>query len=153
MDNQHIIKQLREWKYMSGEERSKERVDKTGEVFTPDWLVDAMVDEIMASVDIYNDEFVFNDSSCGDGNLLVGVLVRLLEKMPLQDALERVSGTDIMESNISLCRDRLICGDESLRPIVERNIICANGLDTVEIVGEGMKIDPDGNLVVDPFQF
>ena len=140
MDNQDIIKQLREWKYMSGEERSKERVDKTGEVFTPDWLVDAMVEEIMASVDIYNDEFVFNDSSCGDGNLLVGVLVKLLEKMSLEKALQRVTGTDIMQSNVDLCRGRLICGDESLRHIVEKNIVCANGLDDTSIFEKLFKI-------------
>jgi hypothetical protein len=133
MNNEKIIKKLREWKYMSGDNRSKERVDKSGEVFTPDWLVDEMVNEITEGIDLTDTDFIFNDSSCGDGQLLVGVIIKLLEKCTHEEALQRIFGTDIMESNIILCRERLICGDESLRHIVEKNIICANGLSDNEI--------------------
>jgi type I restriction-modification system DNA methylase subunit len=128
MDNSDIIKQLREWKYMSGTERSKERVDKSGEVFTPDWLVDEMVEQIMSSVDIYSDEFVFSDSSCGDGQLLTGILIKLLEKLDHKTALERIRGIDIMESNVELCRQRLTCGKAELMEIAKQNIVCRDGL-------------------------
>ena len=33
-----------------------------------------------------------------------------------------------MQDNVDLCRERLLCGREDLRHIVEKNIICADGL-------------------------
>jgi hypothetical protein len=33
-----------------------------------------------------------------------------------------------MEDNVELCRERLLCGREDLRHIVEKNIVCADGL-------------------------
>jgi hypothetical protein len=113
---------------MSGEDRSKERIDKSGEVFTPDWLVDQMVAEIPESY-VLDPTCIFNDSSCGDGQILSGIIIRmLLVDITLENALRRITGTDIMESNVELCRSRLICGNEDLRPIVEKNIRCADGL-------------------------
>ena len=34
-----------------------------------------------------------------------------------------------MIDNIDLCRERLLCGQENLRHIVEKNIVCYNGLE------------------------
>jgi hypothetical protein len=34
-----------------------------------------------------------------------------------------------MIDNIYLCRERLLCGQENLRHIVEKNIVCYNGLE------------------------
>jgi len=33
-----------------------------------------------------------------------------------------------MQDNVELCRERLLCGREDLRHIVEQNIVCADGL-------------------------
>ena len=33
-----------------------------------------------------------------------------------------------MFDNVKLCQDRLLCGQEHLRHIVERNIVCADAL-------------------------
>jgi hypothetical protein len=33
-----------------------------------------------------------------------------------------------MQDNVDLCRERLLCGREDLRHIVEKNIVCADGL-------------------------
>ena len=33
-----------------------------------------------------------------------------------------------MQDNVELCRDRLLCGREDLRHIVEQNIVCADAL-------------------------
>lgn len=132
MNKEDIIKQLRDWKYMSGETRNKERINKSGEVFTPDWLVDEMVTELISSVDITDSGFTFHDSSCGDGQLLVGVLIALLKAgISYKDALSRVTGTDIMMSNIRLCHERLSLNDKILREIVERNIKIGNCLDDI----------------------
>ena len=33
-----------------------------------------------------------------------------------------------MQDNVDLCRERLLCGREDLRHIVEQNIVCADAL-------------------------
>lgn len=33
-----------------------------------------------------------------------------------------------MQDNVNLCRDRLLCGREDLRHVVEKNIVCADAL-------------------------
>jgi len=45
-----------------------------------------------------------------------------------EQALSTVYGVDLMEDNVELCRERLLCGREDLRHIVEQNIVCADGL-------------------------
>ena len=37
-------------------------------------------------------------------------------------------GVDLMQDNVDLCRERLLCGREDLRHIVERNIVCHDAL-------------------------
>ena len=34
-----------------------------------------------------------------------------------------------MPDNVTLCRERLLCGRKDLQPVVERNIVCADGLE------------------------
>ena len=58
-------------------ERSDERIKETQEVFTPQELVESMIDDI--SVDILKDsESTFLDNSAGSGNFLMGLKNRLL---------------------------------------------------------------------------
>jgi hypothetical protein len=45
-----------------------------------------------------------------------------------EQALSTVYGVDLMQDNVELCRERLLCGREDLRHIVEQNIVCADGL-------------------------
>ena len=59
-------------------ERSDERVDATGEVFTPPWLVDEMIDSYPEEC-IKNPDSKFIDNSAGSGNFLVGLKSRLLK--------------------------------------------------------------------------
>jgi hypothetical protein len=55
--------------------KTKERVKKTGEVFTPPWLVNQMLDELdKSSFDAPGKTFV--DPACGNGNILVEVIRR-----------------------------------------------------------------------------
>ena len=59
-------------------ERSDERIKETQEVFTPQELVESMIDEI--SLDILKDpKSTFIDNSAGSGNFLVGLKNRLLK--------------------------------------------------------------------------
>ena len=125
--------------YMSGVDREKTRVKATGEVFTPTPLVDEILDNI--DPNNFKDETkTFLDNSCGDGQFLASVLYRKLQNgIDFESALSTIYGVDLMEDNVKLCHDRLLCGREDLRHIVEQNIVCADGLaynykfDNVEI--------------------
>ena len=114
--------------FMGGVDRDTSRVKETGEVFTPTWLVEKMLDKV--GEDLVNDPSKrVLDSSCGDGQFLVSVLYRRLRAgVPIEDALATIFGVELMEDNARICRDRLMCGREELREIVERNIVCADGL-------------------------
>lgn len=53
--------------------RSDERIDETGEVFTPDWLCKQMVESIPIE-DRMNPESKFMDNSAGNGNFIVALI-------------------------------------------------------------------------------
>ena len=45
-----------------------------------------------------------------------------------EQALQTIYGVDLMQDNVDLCRERLLCGRKDLRHIVERNIVCHDAL-------------------------
>ena len=59
-------------------ERSDERIDLTGEVFTPMELCNIMVDEIPLNI-LKNPDSKFLDNSAGSGNFLIVLRERLKE--------------------------------------------------------------------------
>lgn len=113
---------------MSGIEREKTRVKATGEVFTPTDLVQEMLSQL--PIESFTDAGkTILDPSCGDGQFLGEVLIRKMENgSTFEQALSTVYGVDLMQDNVELCRERLLCGREDLRHIVEQNIVCADGL-------------------------
>ncbi|MEX1999339.1 MAG: N-6 DNA methylase, partial [Gemmatimonadales bacterium] len=56
--------------------RSKQRIADHGEVFTPAWLVEAMLDLVKAETERIDSRFL--EPACGSGNFLVQVLQRKL---------------------------------------------------------------------------
>ena len=113
---------------MSGLEREKIRVKATGEVFTPTPLVQEILDQLPQE-QFKDPTKTFLDPSCGDGQFLGEVLIRKMENgSTFEQALSTIYGVDLMEDNVELCRERLLCGREYLRYIVEQNIVCADGL-------------------------
>ena len=113
---------------MSGIDREKARVKETGEVFTPTALVTEILDSMSQSL-FSNPNATFLDPSCGDGQFLGEVLIRKLEHgVDFETALSTIYGVDLMQDNVDLCRERLLCGREDLRHIVERNIVCHDAL-------------------------
>lgn len=128
MDISKYIKHLRDREYMSGIERERSRVKATGEVFTPTPLVQEVLDQLdQESFRIPGHTFL--DPSCGDGQFLSEVLIRKLESgQEFGVALESIYGVDLMQDNVNLCRERLLCGHEEFRHIVERNIVCHDAL-------------------------
>lgn len=123
-----IIDHIRNRPYMSGIERDRARVKATGEVFTPTDLVLEIIDA--------QDQAIFADStstiidnSCGDGQFLGEALIRKMEMgSTFEQALSTIYGVDLMQDNVDLCRERLLCGREDLRHIVEKNIVCHDAL-------------------------
>jgi len=113
---------------MSGVDRDRQRIKATQEVFTPTKLVQQTLS--MFNQDIFKDTSKrFLDNSCGDGQFLSEVLIRKMENgSTFEQALSTVYGIDLMQDNVELCRERLLCGREDLRHIVEQNIVCADAL-------------------------
>jgi len=113
---------------MSGVDREQVRVKATGEVFTPTPLVQEVLDN-MPQKQFEDPTKTFLDPSCGDGQFLGEVLIRKMENgSTFEQALSTIYGVDLMQDNVDLCRERLLCGREDLRHIVEKNIVCADGL-------------------------
>lgn len=131
-----IIDHIRNRTYMSGVERDSLRVKATGEVFTPTPLVREILDQL--DHDLFKDPTkTFIDPSCGDGQFLGEVLIRKIENdIDFETALGTIYGVDLMQDNVDLCRERLLCGREDLRHIVEKNIVCADGLEYNYLFGE-----------------
>ena len=92
---------------MTIEQKRKSRSKQTGEIFTPPRLVSQMLAKLPREVWGRSKEFC--DPACGNGNMLIMVLLRKLARghNPLQ-ALSTCFGTDIMRDNILECRLRLL---------------------------------------------
>jgi hypothetical protein len=123
-----VIDHSRNHSYMSGVERDKLRVKATGEVFTPTALVQEILDHLPPELFTDPDK-TFLDPSCGDGQFLSEVIIRKMQNgSTFEQALSTTYGVELMTDNATLCRERLLCGREDLRHIVERNIVCADAL-------------------------
>ena len=143
-----IVDHIRNRSYMSGVDRDAVRVKSTGEVFTPTPLVQKILDELDQSV-FTDPSKTFLDPSCGDGQFLGEVLIRKMENgSTFEEALSTVYGVDLMPDNVNLCQDRLLCGQEHLRHIVERNIVCANGLEYDYLFGEPETFGPNNQFEI-----
>jgi hypothetical protein len=99
--------------------RSKKRVADHGEVFTPAWLVDAMLDLVKGETERIDARFL--EPACGSGNFLVGVLQRKLAaveaKFAKSDferkhyalvALMCAYGIELLPDNIAECRANML---------------------------------------------
>jgi type I restriction-modification system DNA methylase subunit len=120
----------------SNEMKSQERIKQNGEVFTPSFLVQEILDKLPP--DCWQEEKTFLDPACGDGNFLVAILMRKLRlKHNPKNALSTLYGVDIMLDNIRQCRMRLLRTlyergievTKEHRDVVNRNIQCQNALD------------------------
>lgn len=125
--NEHLIALLRNWN-ADNVVRENERIKAHGEIFTPTALVCEILDQIPK--DKFTDPTkTCLDPSCGNGHFLSEVLIRKLQSgATFEVALSTIYGVDIMLDNVKICQDRLLCGVEEYRHIVEKNIVCADAL-------------------------
>ena len=110
-------------------ERTKTRRRLTDEDFTPAHIVnDIFLDEYPEEV-WKNKDVGFIDNNCGVGNILAEIAKRRLKAgLTLEETLSTIRGVEMAQDNVQLCRERLLCGHEHLRHIVEKNIVCHDAL-------------------------
>jgi hypothetical protein len=99
--------------------RSKQRVADHGEVFTPPWMVAAMLDLVEGEAERIDARFL--EPACGSGNFLVQVLRRKLVAVELRygrSEFEKrhyallgvmcIYGIELLADNIAECRTNLL---------------------------------------------
>lgn len=103
-------------------ERSDERIDKTGEVFTPESFVETMIQNI-SEEDFMNPNFKFIDNSAGSGNILLTLKKRLLKYHSEEHILNHMLyAVEFMEDNHQELCERL--GVSTTHP----HYVCADAL-------------------------
>jgi hypothetical protein len=99
--------------------KSKKRVADHGEVFTPPWMVEAMLDLVKGETERIDSRFL--EPACGSGNFLVRVLRRKLAAVDLKygrsefekrhfalHGLMCIYGVELLPDNIIECRNNLL---------------------------------------------
>lgn len=133
--------------------KSRQRVADHGEVFTPAWLVEDMLDLVRSETERIDSRFL--EPACGSGNFLVPVLRRKLATVHARYAksdfekrhhallaLMCIYGVELLDDNVVECRQNLLdtlfeyLGSGSpdawfaaARSVVEVNIIHGHALD------------------------
>lgn len=139
--------------------KTKQRVADHGEVFTPDWLVQEMLDLVKNEADRIDARFL--EPACGNGNFLAQVLKRKLavvERKYGKSEFDRrhfallglmcIYGIELLEDNLAECRSILLnifCdyltlnGDDDLSRaanyVLSLNIVHGNAL-TMQMEGD-----------------
>ena len=98
---------------------SKKRVADHGEVFTPKWMVEAMLDLVKSETERIDSRFL--EPACGSGNFLVQILKRKLAAVEVKygkSDFERshyallglmcIYGIELLPDNIEECRANLL---------------------------------------------
>ena len=101
-------------------ERSDERIKETQEVFTPQELVESMIDEIPLEL-LQDPTSTFIDNSAGSGNFLVGLKNRLCQYHSEEHVLNHMLyAVEMMEDNhkelctrlgVSVDHPHYVCAD------------------------------------------
>jgi hypothetical protein len=99
--------------------KSKKRVADHGEVFTPLWMVESMLDRVKGEAERIDSRFL--EPACGSGNFLVQVLRRKLAAVELKygnSQFERrhyallglmcIYGIELLADNVTECRANLL---------------------------------------------
>jgi hypothetical protein len=99
--------------------KSKQRVADHGEVFTPAWMVESMLDLVKGETERIDSRFL--EPACGNGNFLVPILRRKLAAVECKYgksdferrhyallALMCVYGIELLPDNIAECRANLL---------------------------------------------
>jgi len=99
--------------------KSKQRIADHGEVFTPAWMVEAMLDLVKGETERIDSRFL--EPACGSGNFLVRILQRKLAAVELKFgksgfekqhyallALMCTYGIELLTDNVDECRANML---------------------------------------------
>lgn len=99
--------------------KSKQRVVDHGEVFTPPWMVEAMLDLVKAESERIDARFL--EPACGSGNFIARILRRKLAAVELKYvksdferrhyallALMCIYGIELLPDNVAECRENAL---------------------------------------------
>ena len=156
--------------------KSKQRVADHGEVFTPEWLVDAMLDLVKDETERLDSRFL--ESACGSGNFLTKILKRKLATVEIKYAksefdrnhyailsLMCIYGIELLQDNIAECKANLLAifaeylslaSDDSLYAcgdyVLTQNIVHGDALTMKDIKGNPIAFAEWGYLGKGKFQ-
>ena len=116
-------------------ERTDERIDSTGEVFTPTELCASMVSEIPESI-LKNPKSTFIDNSAGCGNFMVALQTELLKYHDLTHINDNMLfAVELMEDNhAEMCNKLGVSVDHP-------HYVCANALEYDYSFGEPVGLE------------
>ena len=156
--------------------KSKQRVADHGEVFTPEWLVDAMLDLVKDETERLDSRFL--EPACGSGNFLTKILKRKLATVEIKYgksefdrnnyallSLMCIYGIELLEDNINECKENLLqifaeylnltsedamyaCGDY----VLTQNIVHGDALTMKDMTGKPISFAEWGYLGKGKFQ-
>ena len=156
--------------------KSKKRVTDHGEVFTPEWLVGAMLDLVRDEAERIDARFL--EPACGSGNFLVKILQRKLAAVEVKfgksDFEKRhyallglmcIYGIELLPDNIAECRQNLLeifadylrlrSGDAFFRAashVLSHNLIHGDALTMLSLDGKPITFAEWGYLGKGKFQ-
>lgn len=113
-------------------DRNQERIDNTGEVFTPSYRVGSLLDKVDKEIWSDRDADIL-EPAVGEGAFIIEILKRKLANgLSEVEALRSLYGIDIMEDNIHITRANLlslVSNTTENKKIIETNIILGDALD------------------------
>lgn len=121
--------------YENGGAKSKERVKRFGEIFTPAWLVKKMCDMLddENGGHAFDIEKTFLEPCCGTGNFAVEIIERKLVKCKtpedVRTAVASYYTIEIQQDNVEECRARVAAlvfekfPNVDVTDILDRNIV------------------------------
>jgi hypothetical protein len=150
--------------------KSRKRVIDHGEVFTPRWLVDDMLDLVKSETERIDSRFL--EPACGSGNFLIPVLERKLAAVNARHgssdfekrhyalfALMCIYGVELLGDNAAECRENLLAAftafiganaEESWRRaatvVLAANIVQGDALKMTTVDGEPITFPEWGYL-------
>jgi N-6 DNA Methylase len=113
--------------------KSRQRVGDHGEVFTPAWVIEDMLDLVKPESERVDSRFL--EPACGSGNFLIPVLCRKLNTVRLRHgrndfekrhyalfSLMCVYGIELLSDNVAECRTNLLSVLVDFLDIAEANV-------------------------------
>jgi len=145
--------------------KSRQRVADHGEVFTPAWLVEDMLDLVKSETERIDSRFL--EPACGSGNFLVPVLERKLAAVKARhgrsdfekkhyalSALMSVYGIELLPDNVAECRENLLVVFRTFLRVSADDVwarAAASVLDVNIVQGDALKMtDASGEHITFP---